>query len=238
MFKEFRLYISPAFLSRGYKRRDVKDAVHKFKFDGNILDYGCGQKPYADLFAACDNYVGIDLRNYSANLDMHTGAPDYFFGKDYFKNFKLPFASDKFDHCVSFQVLEHHIKPHLMIAEIARVTKKGGLLLLTAPFLGGLHEEPHDYQRFTKYGLIALLNEHGYEVKYIKEQGSLFSTAAMLMNEYWGYRTSLGGIRRRVAHLIYAPFLAFSYLAFILDKFIKTDKIVFNYLVVAQKVSR
>jgi SAM-dependent methyltransferase len=236
MFKKFRLYIWPSFLSHYYIRRDVQSTLSNYKFGGTILDYGCGQKPYVNLFKDCINYVGIDLPGYSANKDFQSGKPDYFFGKRFLKDFKLPFGNDSFDHCVAFQVLEHHLKPQLMIAEMARVTKKGGFILLTAPFLGGLHEEPHDYQRFTKYGLIALLNEHGYKVKYIKEQGSLFSTIAMLFNEYWGYRTSLGGIQRRLAHIIYPAFLAFSYLAFILDKFIKTDKVVFNYLVVAQKI--
>lgn len=237
MLKQFRLYISPAFLPRYYIRRDVRKVLDKYKFDGSVFDYGCGQKPYADMFTKCKRYIGIDFADYSINKDMHSGEPDLFFDKDFSKTFKLPFDNNSFEHCVSFQVLEHHIDPQKMIAEMARVTKRRGYILLTAPFLGGLHEEPHDYQRLTKYGLKTLLKDHGYKVKLIKEEGSLFSTTAMLFNEYLISCASHGGLKRLLCYLIYPLFLLFSYIAFVLDKIIKTDKIIFNYLVVAQKVT-
>ena len=125
-----------------------------------------------------------------------------------------------------------------MITELARITKKGGYLLLTVPFLGGLHEEPNDYQRFTKYGLTVLLKKHGYKTILIKSEGSLFSTQAMLFNEYWISKALKGEkkIKRSVYFIFYPLFILTSYVAFIMDRIIKTDKLPFNYLVLAKKI--
>jgi hypothetical protein len=43
------------------------------------------------------------------------------------------------------------------------------------PHLSRLHEEPHDYFRYTKYGLHTLLEKSGFDVLEMHAQGSLFS---------------------------------------------------------------
>jgi SAM-dependent methyltransferase len=181
------------------------------------------------MFKDCNKYIGIDFPDYSINKDMHNGKPDIFLGKDFLKNYKLPFDNNSFDSTVSFQVLEHHIDPKMMIAEMARVTKPGGYILLTAPFLGGLHEEPHDYQRLTKYGIKVLLENNKYK-KVFKEQGSLFSTISLLFNEYLTSYMFHRNLKRYLCITIYPIFLLFSYLSFILDKFIKSNKIFLTIL--------
>jgi hypothetical protein len=42
------------------------------------------------------------------------------------------------------------------------VLRPGGWLVLSAPFYWPLHEEPHDYFRFTRYGLEHLMREAGF----------------------------------------------------------------------------
>ena len=102
MFKKFRLYISPYFLTRFYLMRDVKTITEKYGFKGKIIDVGCGDKPFSNLFKNTHKYLGIDFKNYSINKDLQTGTPDYFFDKNYPKTFRLPFANNSFDHSVSF----------------------------------------------------------------------------------------------------------------------------------------
>ena len=56
--------------------------------------------------------------------------------------------------------------------------------MLTVPFLARLHEEPHDYFRYTRHGLRQLLNDGGFEIDAITETGSLFS--------FLGHQVSVG----------------------------------------------
>jgi len=233
--KKIRFYISPYFISRFYLLRGVQFIVKKYEFKGSTLDIGCGSKPYRDLFNKVKEYKGIDFKDYSVNKDFSFGKPDYFFSNEYSKTLILPFKNESFDNVVSFQVLEHHPNPQKLISEMLRVVKKGGCILLTAPFLGGIHEEPHDYQRFTKYGLIELFKPYKCEILEIKEQGALFSTISMFLNEYLNSFAANNKLSYFISVLIYLPFILFSYISLLLDKIFKSNKILFNYLILVKK---
>lgn len=233
--KKIRFFISPYFLPRFYLLNDIKYILKKYKFAGNILDFGCGGKPYKYLFKDAKKYEGIDFINYSINKDFYSEKPDFYFSDDYLDNFNLPFNDNIFDNVVSFQVLEHHKNPQKMIREIFRVTKKGGYVLVSVPFLEGIHEVPNDYQRFTQYGLVELFNKYDCEILEVRGQGSLFSTISLLINEYLNHFASRSKTRYYFSVLIYPPFLFFQYLSLVFDKIFKSDKFCFNYLVLARK---
>ena len=235
MSKKFRFYIFPYFLNKFYLARDIRYINKKYNFRGSLLDIGCGSKPYRSLFDNIKEYRGIDFKDYSVNKDFSFGKPDYFFSNKYSKTLTLPLKNESFDNVVSFQVLEHHPNPQKLISEMFRVVKKGGYILLTAPFLGGIHEEPHDYQRFTKYGLIELFKSYKCEILEIKEQGALFSTISMLLNEYLNSFAANSKLSYFISVLIYLPFILFSYLSLLLDKIFKSNKILFNYLILVKK---
>src|SRR5215207_1692103 len=63
------------------------------------------------------------------------------------------FGGRTFDVIVLSEVLEHVHSPHLAIANIRAALREGGRLILTVPFLFPIHERPHDYYRYTRYGL-------------------------------------------------------------------------------------
>lgn len=235
MIKQLRKFVSPFFLSRYYLTLHIKELLREFNIKGSILDIGCGNKPFESYFKSVNKYVGIDFKSYSKNKDMENSSPDFYFDSNYTKSLDLPFEKESFDNCVSFQVLEHHPNPQKLISEMYRVTKRGGYILLTVPFLGGIHEEPNDYQRFTKYGLIKLLKPYRCEILKIKEQGSIFSTISLLLNEYLNNFASKSNLHYFISVLIYLPFITFSYLALILDIFFKSKKIFFNYLILFKK---
>lgn len=235
MLKKIRFFISPYFLIRHYLLRDIKYFVKKYKFEGRVLDFGCGQKPFKDLFGFSD-YRGIDFKNYSRNSDFPESKPDYFFDEEYSKTLLLPFGDESFDNAVSFQVLEHHKNPEKMIGEMARITKKGGLLLVSCPFLYGIHEEPNDFQRYTKYKLKGLFGKNNCEIIKIKEEGSLFSVVSMLLNEHLGSFAAKNKPCYFLAAVIFLPFLLFQYLSLFLDKLVKSEKIFINYMIIARKI--
>jgi ubiquinone/menaquinone biosynthesis C-methylase UbiE len=68
-------------------------------------------------------------------------------------------------------VLEHVDDFRKGFDEITRVLKPGGVLLLGLPFRQAIHLAPHDYWRFTEYGIKFMLKD-SYEVVAMKEIGT------------------------------------------------------------------
>lgn len=238
-FSKVRIYLSPFFLSRYYLRNDIIEILREYKLRGSLLDVGCGQKPYRLLFDKIRKYIrkykGIDFQSYSANKDMNYGAPDYFFSHNYLSDLKLPFDDCQFDNTVSFQVLEHHKDPNKMIKEMTRITRKGGYIMISAPFMWSIHEEPNDFFRFTEYAFINLFNKHNCKVLAIKRQGSLFSSISMLFNEHINHFCAKSRMHYIFRLVLYLPFLCFQYLSLLLDGILRSDRIFFNYVILARK---
>ncbi len=161
---------------------------------GRLLDVGCGNKPYEEIFRPhVREYVGIEheaaFRATDAGRRGGKG-PDYLYDGN-----RLPFADRSFDTVLSVQVLEHTPRPAPLVAEMARVLADGGLLILTAPFEFRLHEEPHDYFRYTPHGLRQLCGEAGLEVVHCEAQGGLWSVLGHKLNSYLGLRVGrVGGL--------------------------------------------
>lgn len=87
------------------------------------------------------------------NMEMQEGP-----GIDYVGNVEsIPLRDGVFDIVISQEVLEHVKNPGKAMSEIRRVLKKGGLAYIQLPFTIGLHPCPHDFWRFSKEGIEALV---------------------------------------------------------------------------------
>ena len=138
--------------------------------NARILDVGCGEMLYRELFEGrCAEYIGCDLYPKCEDV-MKCPADD------------LAFESASFDTIVCFQVLEHVTEPWRVIEECARVTREGGTLILTVPFMFPYHASPYDYYRYTASGLRHLAERAGYTVKAIEPQCDTLPTLLMLWN--------------------------------------------------------
>jgi SAM-dependent methyltransferase len=84
-------------------------------------------------------------------------------------------ASGSFACALCTQVLEHLPRPWDALAELSRVLAPGGTLILTVPHLSVMHEAPHDYFRFTEFGLRALCKRAGLDVIAIEATGGIFT---------------------------------------------------------------
>jgi SAM-dependent methyltransferase len=173
---------------------------------GRLLDVGCGDKPYQSIFQPyVSEYVGVEHRETFA-LTSAFGVearapgergPDVLYSGD-----RLPFADGSFDTVLNVQVLEHTPRPGQLVREMARVLAKDGLLILLAPFQFRLHEEPHDYFRYSPHGLRQLCSEAGLEVTHIEQQGSLWSVLGHKLNSYLAFRLArLAGLAQDMGKL-------------------------------------
>ena len=117
---------------------------------GKLLDVGCGRKPYEAFFKPyVSEYIGIENEStLSVTADSESDAADYYYDGNI-----LPFEDSFFDAVISVSVLEHTPVPHLLFKEMGRVLKSGGIMITHVPFSFRLHEEPHDYYRFTRHAL-------------------------------------------------------------------------------------
>lgn len=97
-----------------------------------IIDIGCGPKIefYKALLSSgtrIKEYIGIDPL---VSKDLKTKGVSII--KSSFNN-RLPIKSNYADYVVAHAVLEHVIKPQKLIAEMIRVTKPGGKVIVTTP---------------------------------------------------------------------------------------------------------
>lgn len=207
---------------------------------GRVLDVGCGRRPFAqELAAHSDLSVGVEVdpQRYgrqSASAEgmiacsgnEEPGALPDVWGS----GLQLPFGDESFDTVVSFQVLEHVPQPARMLSEIRRVLRPGGALVLTAPHIWGIHEEPHDYYRFTPYGLRYLSETVGLRVRSVAPLAGFWVTMGARMTQY------LAQFDKIYLHPINRPLMAVVQLScLLLDRVHRVDSDAWNHLLVAQR---
>lgn len=232
---KIKFYVSPFFIAKHYILKDLKELLKKYLFKWKIIDIWCWEKPYQFLFNGNYTYEWIDFDNFSKNNDYKWSKPDYLFNESYINSLEFPFWNESYDNVVSFQVLEHHKSPEIFVKESFRILKNWGFLLVTVPFLYWIHENPNDFQRYTKYWLIELFSKNWFKIIEIKSQWSLFSTISLLFNQYLDSFASKNKINFIFSILVYFPFLLFQYLSLFLDLIFKSENIVFNYIILLRK---
>ena len=166
----------------------------------NILDYGCGNKPYEQLFRRkFKHYVGADIAgNMHANLVI--GADGH-----------VPADNESFDCVLSSQVLEHVVSPEVYLREAYRLLKPDGSLILSTHGIWPYHPDPVDYWRWTIDGLQREIRRPGFEIVMVKGVFGPESSALQLWQDAtferlprtvrplytWFIQTVIGLIERR-----------------------------------------
>lgn len=115
-----------------------------------IYEFGAMQVPgyegFADLrpFFSGKQYVGCDMREgpgVDKVLNLH--------------NIDLP--NDTAGTVICFDTLEHVEYPHKAMEEVFRITKPGGMVIISSVMNFAIHEHPYDYWRFTPEAFKSLL---------------------------------------------------------------------------------
>ncbi len=176
----------------------TRAAIHLMA-NGRVLDVGCGNRWVERCLPSNTQYVGLD---YPTTISKgYAGKADVFSDGQC-----LPFASNSFDTVVLMDVLEHLPAPDLAISEAWRILKPGGILLIQVPFLYPLHDQPHDFQRWSKQGLQVLLTKHFFTLNSMTYQGHALETAAALMAMALAHSV-LDSARHKHITLLLAPLL-------------------------------
>jgi len=162
--------VNPFYIARKELLRSVQGCLSELR--GEVLDVGCGHQCYRRYLGAT-RYVGLDLDTPEARA---LGVAEVYYDGGVFP---LPDAS--FDAVLCSQVFEHVFTPGAFLAEIRRVLRPGGRLVLTVPFVWDEHEQPRDFGRYTSFGLRAVLEQAGLEVislrKSVADSRALFQLA-------------------------------------------------------------
>jgi SAM-dependent methyltransferase len=168
---------------------EIEDGVAAFARDlppaARVLDAGAGEGQYAHHFSQ-QRYYGVDLA-------VGDTAWDYSHLDAIADLTALPFPDATFDAAVHIVTIEHLREPLRALQEMARTLAPGGRLLIAAPHEWEVHQAPHDYFRYTRFGLQYLLERAGFEVREMRPAGGYFRLLARrLLN---GLQFFTGGAR-------------------------------------------
>jgi len=160
----------------------VLSLLHKWITDvalphanGVMLDLGCGGQPYRALFSSrITRYIGADVaaaRDVQLDIKIALGEP-------------VPLADASVDTILSTQTLEHVYDFQFYVRECYRLLKPGGMLILTVPMQWRIHEAPHDYWRFTRYGVSELMKRSNFSEISITSCGGVCALVGQIINSH------------------------------------------------------
>jgi SAM-dependent methyltransferase len=172
-----RRYYSPVY----YAQYQVTLPLMEKYAQGRLIDLGCGDIPFRDvLLKRVTAYDSLDLfpqgrdLTYVADIQDMSDVPD-----------------GAYDTALCLEVLEHVPDPFQATREICRILAPGGVLIISVPHLSRLHAEPHDYYRYTRYGLRRVLEQADLEVVELHQRGAVFTflghqLATAVLTLSWG----------------------------------------------------
>lgn len=174
LFKKFNwfydlliYFISPVFVSNNQKKFIKKnvnsDMISVNLGSGNTV---IGREIYnIDLFP----YKNVDLTCDITSIPLKTNSVDIVF---------------------NLAVLEHIPDPELVVNEIFRILKKGGVVYSFFPFIQGFHASPYDFSRRTLEGMKVLFNK--FEQIDLKPAGGPTSGMLWILQEWLAILFSFG----------------------------------------------
>lgn len=202
-----------------YIRTSIFNALKKNLpyFKGELLDIGCGKMPYKEYVlknSDITNYVGLDIESAIA-YDISV-KPDFVWdGK------QMPFENSSFDCAFGTEVLEHCPEPEIVLKEVYRILKPGGVFFFSVPFLWNLHEVPHDEYRYTPFSLKRHLQSSGFTDITLNATGGWHASMAQMLG-LWVRRSPMSSKKRRILSRVLKPIISY------LIKFDKPETVQFK----------
>jgi ubiquinone/menaquinone biosynthesis C-methylase UbiE len=182
--------------------KDAKKVLPKF--NGRVLDVGCGDSPYKYLLNSSQtDYIGIDIVD-ADTFDYNNSQIIPFDGK------RIPFDANYFDAVICTEVLEHVENFQILIDEMFRVMKPGAKGFITIPWSARFHYIPYDYFRYTPSSLKTMFST--FEKLEIKNRGTDLAVIANKLIVMWT-RNIISAQKWKLIFLpfwiVFSPFLIF-----------------------------
>ncbi len=160
-----------------------KKQLEPLSREGTLVDLGAGPTQFADLFLSFKKYIGVDFEPYE-----HVSVI-----ADLTKDIPLDTASA--DVVVLSNVVEHIPTTESFFRECKRILVPGGHLVGTVPWMTPVHQEPHDYNRYTTYQLERMLTSAGFSTIEITPLGSAIDAYDTIELKTFDYlRQKRGGL--------------------------------------------
>jgi SAM-dependent methyltransferase len=158
--------LQPSYLDEARKivQQPMFDEVQRqHPLKGHCLNAGCGEGLYANYLASLEAVTTI------VHIDMSPAGWVKALSSPRHRPLRgsltrLPFESQVFDSCMCSEVIEHIPDDRVAVAELARVLKPGGRLLLSVPTPPAPFDAAHVREGYTLDQLEALLRGQGLEV--------------------------------------------------------------------------
>ena len=110
----------------------------KLYLKGSIIDLGGSRlSGYHNLIKGQHEFIVVNIsakHGYDIKADLEK---------------KLPLESNKYNHVLAINTIEHIYNYDNLITESYRILKPKGLFVLTVPYMYKIHKSPNDYNRFT-----------------------------------------------------------------------------------------
>lgn len=195
---------------------------------GVVYDLGCGEMPFREWISdqGC-RYIGVDWSETPHKLKAEIVAD---------LSEPLPIDDEQADTLISWSVMEHLREPQRFLLEAHRILKPGGHLIIQVPFMWHVHEAPHDYYRFTRFGLEYLLKQAGFVDIDVSAQTGFWVMWTLKFN-YQSRRLIRGPslLKLLLKMLLYPIWMVNQWLALGMDRVWKAEGETAGYFIVARK---
>ncbi|MHB8117592.1 MAG: class I SAM-dependent methyltransferase [Methanothrix sp.] len=159
----------------------LEKTLLKIPAGSRILDAGAGEQQFK-RFCSHLKYVSQDFAEYDGEGDRRglQSKEWKYTGLDIVCDItQIPEPDESFDAIICTEVFEHLPAPILAIKEFHRLLRKGGRLIITAPFCSLTHFSPyHFYSGFNRYFYEACLEQFNFDIIEIEPNGSFFEYLA------------------------------------------------------------
>lgn len=157
------------------------------KFNGVILDIGCGIMPYREFILANrkqTSYIGVDFEK-PAGAEYEMLRPDLFWD-----GVTIPLEDNSVETVLATELLEHCANPDIILHEVFRVLKPGGNFIFTVPFVWNIHLVPYDEYRYTPFAMKRMLENSGFKNIELKALGLWDASLAQMLGIWYKNRPS------------------------------------------------
>ena len=153
---------------------EIQNSLQQFSASlapfSRVLDAGAGECQHKCHFSG-HRYFAVDLAIGDANWNYGklNAVADLA---------ALPLAAATFDAAIHIVTLEHVPEPKLVLQEISRCLRPGAPILVVVPHEWEVHQHPHDYFRYTCFGMRYLLEQAGFTSIEVRPSGGYFRLLA------------------------------------------------------------